>query len=244
MIIKTIGTGDITVRQHSACTLIDGKILIDCGNGTLKTLLEQNVDIGKIEAILITHQHGDHIVDIPFLITYRFIKHINNKLTIYCPKGVIKAIYTISDTAFPDLERLSILAEACNTSFIEFEQLDGELIADDYKATSFPVHHGSLKNVFAYVINSDGKAVGISGDSCYCESIDSIMKQVDAAVLDVCGAEGSTSHMGVHDIVRLSETYQDVKIITTHMNDTSRTELTSLEMPNVIVPEDGQEVVI
>lgn len=48
MRIKTIGTGAISVKQRSACSLIDNKILIDCDNGIVKTLLEQNVDIKEL----------------------------------------------------------------------------------------------------------------------------------------------------------------------------------------------------
>ena len=58
-----IGTGAISVKQRSACSLVDDKILIDCGNGIVKTLLEQDVNINKIDTLLITHLHGDHFLD-------------------------------------------------------------------------------------------------------------------------------------------------------------------------------------
>ena len=41
MKIKTVGTGNIYVADRSACTLIDDHILVDCGNGIVKTLLQQ-----------------------------------------------------------------------------------------------------------------------------------------------------------------------------------------------------------
>ncbi len=69
MKIKMIGTGAISVKERSACCLIDERILVDCGNGIVKTLLEHNVNTNKIDTLLITHLHGDHFLDIPFLIT-------------------------------------------------------------------------------------------------------------------------------------------------------------------------------
>ena len=95
MKIKTVGTGGVPAKQRSSCTLIDNKILIDCGNGIVKTLLEQNVDINKIDVLLITHLHGDHFLDLPSLIIQRKIIQATNELNIYCPnhfKGILSSI--------------------------------------------------------------------------------------------------------------------------------------------------------
>ncbi len=68
MKLKIVGTGAITGKNRSASSLIDNKILVDCGNGLLKTLEEQGCNIYDIETILITHLHADHFFDIPFLV--------------------------------------------------------------------------------------------------------------------------------------------------------------------------------
>ena len=39
MKLKLIGTGAITGKERSACSLIDGRILIDCGNGFDKKIV-------------------------------------------------------------------------------------------------------------------------------------------------------------------------------------------------------------
>ena len=38
MEVKVIGTGAIGAKNSSACTLIDKRILIDCGNGITKKI--------------------------------------------------------------------------------------------------------------------------------------------------------------------------------------------------------------
>ena len=92
MKIKMIGTGAISVKDRSSCCLIDERIMVDCGNGIVKTLLEQNVDINNIDTLLITHLHGDHFLDLPFLIMQRNFFSANNDLNIYCPNGTEKVI--------------------------------------------------------------------------------------------------------------------------------------------------------
>ena len=43
-------------------------ILLDCGEGTQRQILFSAVSPNKIEAILITHLHGDHFLGLPGLI--------------------------------------------------------------------------------------------------------------------------------------------------------------------------------
>ena len=40
------------------------KILIDCGSGVTQRLLEHGLPGSEIDALLLTHLHSDHIVDL------------------------------------------------------------------------------------------------------------------------------------------------------------------------------------
>ena len=66
MKLQIIGSGAIITKNASASTLIDGKILVDCGAGTFKQLLRSGCKVEEIDTILITHLHSDHFMDIPF----------------------------------------------------------------------------------------------------------------------------------------------------------------------------------
>ncbi len=104
MKLKMIGTGALSVKDRSSCSLIDDRILIDCGNGILKTLLEQNVDISKIDILLITHLHGDHFLDIPFLIMQRDFISAEKELNIYGPEGTENTIAKLISLAYANIE--------------------------------------------------------------------------------------------------------------------------------------------
>ena len=52
-------TFDFDARRSSSI-LINGKVLVDCGDHTLDSLRIANVDISDITDIFITHLHGDH----------------------------------------------------------------------------------------------------------------------------------------------------------------------------------------
>lgn len=240
MKIKMIGTGAISVKQRSACSLVDDKILIDCGNGIVKTLLEQDVNINKIDTLLITHLHGDHFLDIPFLIMQRSFNSSENELHIYCPIGTEKTVGNIIKLAYSDVADWTILRDKANVKFIEFESLNNEEVSKGYFVSSYQVIHGDFKPAYGYVITNNNKAVGFSGDSSYCESIDKIIKEADISILDMSFIDSSDKHMGVHDIEILIDKYNK-KIITTHMSDSARKYALDNKMENLIVPNDGEE---
>ena len=70
MKVELVGTGAIYSKYNSACTLVNGEMLVDVPNGVLKQLINSHHYPEKIDKILITHMHGDHIADIPFLLIY------------------------------------------------------------------------------------------------------------------------------------------------------------------------------
>ena len=142
MKIEMIGTGAISAKELSACTLINEEILVDMPNGVVKTLKQTDHDISKIKVVLITHLHGDHFLDIPFFMLERFFNPVEDKAKICCPFGTKEKIEKIFEIAFPgDYDKVN---EVANIEFIEFEQLNKENILEDVYVDSKLVEHGYL----------------------------------------------------------------------------------------------------
>jgi len=62
-------------------------ILIDCAEGTQRQLRLAGISPNKIDIVLITHWHGDHVLGIPGLLQTLGASNYNKKLLIYGPKG-------------------------------------------------------------------------------------------------------------------------------------------------------------
>ena len=63
------GTPSRERNVSSVAVVLDGTVLLlDCGEGTQHQLLRAPVRSGAIEAMLITHLHGDHVYGIPGLL--------------------------------------------------------------------------------------------------------------------------------------------------------------------------------
>lgn len=243
MKLKFIGTGALAAKQRSACTLVDNKILIDCGNGIIKTLLEQNVDANKIDTLLITHLHGDHFFDIPFLLKLRDFCNANNQLNIYCPIGTQNVIVNLMNIAYPDSEDWTIFTDKVRVKFIEFEELNNIEVTEGYFVDSYPVKHEELISSYGYVIRNDNKSIGFSGDSSYCDNIDKIIQESDISILDMTFIENTSEHMGIKDIEKLSVKHNK-KIVTTHMSEEVRKFAKEKRINKVIIPDDGDEIII
>lgn len=61
-------------------------ILIDCGEGTQFRMSEYHLKKSKINTILITHLHGDHVFGLPGLLTSYQLAGRKEKLTIFGPE--------------------------------------------------------------------------------------------------------------------------------------------------------------
>jgi ribonuclease BN (tRNA processing enzyme) len=237
MEIRMIGTGSIGARSRSASTLIDNRILIDCGNGIIKTISSYGISVKDIDVILITHLHGDHFLDIPFILFQRIFDDATNELKIYGPIGTKDTLKQLFELAYKGSNYEDKLEQA-NIDIIDYEVLDNDEVLPNYYVTSKEVEHGDFKPAYGFIIKHDNHSIGISGDSSYCPSVIELAKNSDISILDTTFISGNLKHMGLDNIETLIYTYHK-RIIPTHMDDLTRLEIQKRNIDNLILLNDG-----
>lgn len=236
MKIDLIGTGAIYSKCNSACTLLNEDMLVDVPNGALKQLLNSNHMPEKLDKILITHMHGDHIADIPFLLMYMYkAKGVSRTTTIIGPisiKNKIEQLFEVYD--YNLLKKIN--------EYIEFIELDENEILENnsinYKIQSIPVIHGGEKPAYGYIIDNK---LGFTGDSSLCEGIEYIVNNSKVTIADCSHIVGNEAHMGIDNLEYLVKKYNK-SIIVTHMKDETREELNFRKLNNILVKEDGYKM--
>ncbi len=240
MEIEFIGTGHIGATELCASTLIDDELLVDIGNGIVKRLEQSGHKIENIKNCFITHLHGDHFGDIPFLMLYKVMNKIQTLTCIYGPEGIEERVGQLFELLFPgDWERVQGLA---NVKFIEVKENQSIKIEPETTITVLEVEHGDCKPAYGYIVEKNNKKLGFSGDSIYCESISQMIKQSDLSVLDMSFVDARKNHMGLEDILNIMEIYPNKKIATTHMKEEAREEAKKKKIENLMIPDDGETI--
>lgn len=124
-------------NQTSQLLQLDSQyVLIDCGEGTQMQLAKQNIRLGRIKTILISHLHGDHYFGLIGLISTMHLFHRNNKLTIYGPpelKEILDLQLRASETS------LCFILEFIPLIHTGLKEIQKE---EQFTIQSFPLEHG------------------------------------------------------------------------------------------------------
>ena len=236
MKIQLIGTGAIGSIRNSASVLINNHILFDVPNGNLKAMLRQKVDVEKIDTIIISHLHGDHCFDMPFILLYK------NSI---CKSGRTVKIITDEDTMqtlellnksshFFDFDENKIQIEKVDIKDVTNKKIDSEI-----EIINEPVIHGKVKYATGYIFKDKGISVGITGDTSICQGVKKMANQVDYLIADISRENGTDAHMGIKEILEVLKENPKLKIIATHMYDETREKLKELNEERLIIVEDG-----
>ena len=113
--------------------------LVDCGEGTQHQILHTNLSLNHLEAICITHVHGDHCFGLPGLIASATMSGRTKTLTIICPsalKSYIQMALEISESRLSydiDIHDVESLSEIDSHDFsIQISELSHRVPSFSY----------------------------------------------------------------------------------------------------------------
>lgn len=131
-------------------------VLIDCGEGTQIQLSKQNIRLGRIKTILISHLHGDHYFGLIGLLSTMHLFHRKHKLTVFAPpelEMIIDLQLKASETTLCyDLEFIPLLHDG-------LEEIQKE---DQFTIQAFPLNHGI--KCYGFLIKENPKQWRINKD--------------------------------------------------------------------------------
>jgi ribonuclease BN (tRNA processing enzyme) len=138
--------------------LVDNILALDAGGLTSSLSFENQL---KLKAVLLTHQHYDHIRDIP-AIAMNALLH-ETTINVYSTSAVRDALadHLLNGGLYPDFLNMP---EANPT--LKFTQVESHqaVSIEDYRILPVPVHH-STSSVGYQVTSPDGKTIFYTGDA-------------------------------------------------------------------------------
>jgi ribonuclease BN (tRNA processing enzyme) len=185
--IRFLGSGDAFGSGGRLHTCIhvhseDATFLIDCGASSLIAMKRFGIDPASIDAVLVTHLHGDHFGGIPFLVLdAQFVSRRTRPLTVAGPPDLQRRVHDAMKVLFPGSSRVR---RRFSLEFIELPE--GEAIdIGALTVTPYGVVHPSGAPAYALRVECGGKVVSYSGDT---EWTDSLLRAARGADLFVCEA--------------------------------------------------------
>jgi ribonuclease Z len=194
MELTLLGTGCPSVdhKRFGPSNLVSTKttkILIDCGSGITQRLHELKVSSAEIDALLFTHLHSDHAVDLYQLIISSWHSYRIKPWKIFGPKGTKKFVKKIMD-AWADERKLRISyesrasAKAFDIQIIEFKSI-GNIKIKDINIKYFEVDHKPVKFAYGFCFTNKNKKLTISGDTRPCENLMKYAQKSDVLLHEV-----------------------------------------------------------
>jgi ribonuclease Z len=156
-------------------------ILLDIGEGSQRSLIKNGIGVNRIDHILISHLHGDHIFGLPGIIQTMSMEGRERKLSIISPEGIEKILNAASQITSYQLEFP-----------IEIIKPEGEISLEQYISVyPFKTCHTNIES-FGYIIKafSTGKekkerfSLAYTGDTAPCEELIEKIKGADVLIHD------------------------------------------------------------
>jgi len=150
MRITFVGTGTcVDTSRAQSCIKVEEDetvIVVDIGAGSF-----MRIDYGRIDAVLLTHNHLDHNADLLPLLKARWLKELG-PLPIYGPEGTRSYMESLLE-AYPYLRRK-----------VKFSVSEEEKFrVGKFRIWTVPTKHSVVSR--AYVIECGGRRIVISGDT-------------------------------------------------------------------------------
>jgi ribonuclease BN (tRNA processing enzyme) len=175
MEIRILGAHNIETNNAGCSSIIiDDVLAIDAGCLTSKFSIAQQQNL---KAVLLTHQHYDHIRDIPILGMTIFL--LENTLEIYTTEPAYEAVlkYVLNDIIYPNLASKLFKKPPLHFNIVE----SGKAVSvAGYSVLPVAVNH-VVPTVGYQITSSNGKKVFITSDTG--PGLDACWRQVSPSLL-------------------------------------------------------------
>lgn len=254
--IVFIGTssGKTSLKRFHSSLLFKSpsfNLLVDCGDGTSRALLSQNICSDQIDGILFSHLHPDHSAGFPSLVVQMKQKKRKKKLKIYCHRNLTETLSKLLHQTFVFTERATFQLE-----YIEFEHNEKIELDEGFSFTSRQNSHldkyrkylGEGATGFSsssFLMKLNAKSIYYSGDIISADDLYLFENQKPGIVIT------EAAHVELSAILELIEKTEPEKVYLTHLSEELEIELIkrieilpTVSREKIILAHDGFSIKI
>jgi ribonuclease BN (tRNA processing enzyme) len=244
MNLHVLGCGDAFGsggRNNSAYLFDSGDrlFLLDCGPTTLLAMKRAGIDPQRLDAIFLSHLHGDHYGGLPFFILeYLYETPRERPLHVAGPPGTENRVRDLFQFMFSDG------AAPRDVPAVRFHVLqpDQEAAIAGIQIDPFRVPHQVVDISLGLKLAYGGKTILYSGDSAWTEVFIEKARGADLFLLECCFFDReSQNHMSYRILEQNLQRLECKSLLLTHLGPEMLDRKSSLTVQTV---DDGMMVVI
>ena len=182
--VRFLGSGDAfgSGGRFQACIALDAApptLLLDCGASSLVALKAAGMDPASIDAVVISHFHGDHFGGIPFLILDAQFAKRRRPLLVAGPPGIESRVRAAFDALYPG--SAATAHAAVDVRYIELGGAARDVAGAEI--TALAVEHTDGVAAHGIRVRVGGRVIAYSGDTAW---TDALVTLADGADLFIC----------------------------------------------------------
>lgn len=183
--VTFLGSGDAfnaRARCHAGYLLNapDTTVMLDCGPTVLLALKREGLSVDNLDAVLISHLHGDHFAGLPFLLLhFIFDSPRQRPLTVVGPPSTEARVHELFRAMYRELSSKPL---PFALRFVE-ANAGQQVAAGGVEALAFAVPHQQNELSLGYRVGVGARTVVYSGDTGW---TDVLVDQSQGADLFIC----------------------------------------------------------
>ena len=215
------GSGDAfgAGGRFQTCIMVDApgtRFVIDFGASSLIALNKLGISHNSIDAIVLTHIHGDHCGGIPFLLTDAMLAaKRQSPLIIAGPPETEKRLADVCEAMMPGM---SAMTPKFDLTYKEINVMTPTDVGD-LMVTSYPAAHTGKTNPTSVRIEVADKIVSYTGDSAWTKHMPDVARDADLFISECYYYEKPVRfHMNYPDLLAHADELNAKRMVLTHLS--------------------------
>jgi ribonuclease BN (tRNA processing enzyme) len=219
--VRFAGSGDSfgSGGRLQTCIVVDApglRFAIDFGASSLIALARQGIDPNSLDAILLTHLHGDHCGGVPFLLIDAMLASRRHRaLTVAGPPGTRAHLATLGEALFPGS---AVMIPKFPLDLVELEVGTPNRVLD-LVVTPRPARHTAETHPTALRVEVADRVIAYTGDTEWTEEIARVAAGADLLIAECYFFDKPVKwHLNYPAVVQHVRASGARRVILTHMS--------------------------